>query len=352
MRLLVSFALVFALNACELPRPEGSYVPIPSDAEMERGLIGEDAGSSDAGVVIPTIPGGGPSGVGMPGGPGGGSEGGGTPGGGMPGGGAGGTDAGMLNPAAQRLKQLEGRYLMRMDMLSTASARVAGLIQVSVRNRVSHLVASQLYVEGEELKGTERLCYQTFEHVCTNGCTSLTTTMHPSVRTELIQLQVPRSYTVSGMKLTGASQTMLLGFDASKNASLPTQNSDSRVWDLVSGNPREGMLLTIDTRSRLKNLMCQVYNVQGFVSRFEGQLGGTSEAPSLENREFVLSTAGSTGETLGASNSDCAADDGATPSTVKESVRFVKVTDQIDEQTFWSCPSQTEWDSRLKAPSP
>lgn len=366
MRLWVCFALLLSLlvlTACNLPLPEGSYAPPDAAEMMAPPSVGQDAGRSDGAIVVPTIPGGG-GGVGAndasgPGGPGGGvsQDGGALDGadGGIAGGGVGGGDAGpALSATALRLKKLEGRYLMRMDMLSTASATVAGLFTFATRNLVSHLVLTQLYVEGEQLKGTERLCYQTFKHVCTNGCKSLATTMSDAVVTELRELESPRSYTVNGNTLTGASQTMLLGFDATTNKTLPmAKANDPRVWDPIAGGVREGMLLTLEMQSMVRNVKCDVYNVQSFVSTFSGAMGGTTDAPSLLDREFPLVTTGGTGVTLGSNQQDCASDDGSSSSINMQTVRFALVTEQeLSEQVFWSCPSQDEWNTRLKPPAP
>ena len=349
--------LFLALAACELPRPEGTFMEL--EAAIPDSSIAPPLQRSDASVAAPPIAGG----IGGVAAMQGGTQGGNVGGGGMPGGtGDGGgaiggneVDAGgPLTPEELALKKLEGRYLMRMDMLSTA--KVTQVITLATRNRVSHLIATQLAVENGRLKGYERLCYQTFAHTCTQGCTTLSTTMHPVVTDSLVKMPyAERNYTVSSGMVTGLTSTMPLGFDATSNPTMPTV-TDNRVWDTIPGGVREGLLLTLDLAAPLKNLRCDVYTVQNFVSQIgPSKLGGTGDAPVLSG-ELKLATIGSDGTTLGSTSNDCKDDGGPPPTTTNEYVRYAAV--RADEfgglasNDFWNCPPQTEWDKRLPPPPP
>lgn len=370
MRLVGSWvALTLALAACELPRPEGAYnelEPVIPDSSVVA------TGRSDAGMTSapPPVPGGvGGAQPGMQGGTAGGVAGGmagvgGTPGGtegGIGGtmGGIGGTgDAGVqLTPEQAALKSLEGHYLMRMDMLSTLTIKAALGVSISTSNRISHLLAAQLYVDNAgQLKAYERLCYQTFAHRCTQGCSTVTTTMDARMTDFFTKMDyTPRSYTFSNGMLTGMSNSMPLGFDGKTDARLPTVE-DARVWDPVSGGKREGLLLGLTMASPLKNVNCDVYTTQIFVSKLATtKLAGSATAPSLEGPQFKLETAGSDGATLGSNQADCQDDGtGAPPVEGDQYVRFarVDVNSLGGEQGFWNCPEQGVWDTKLKSPAP
>ncbi len=363
MRLVrVSVALALALAACELARPEGAYFEREAMVP-EAGLIETVRMDSGAGVAPPPVPGGlqsGTQGGGMPG-----SVPGGMPGtsGGTAGGVAGGMMGGMvdagppvLTPEQQALKALEGRYFMRMDMLSTSTVRSA-LLTVTTANRISHLIATQLAVDDNgQLKGSERLCYQTFEHRCMTGCTSLTTRMAAGMTDWFVKMEyTPRSYVLSNGMLSGMSNTMPLGFDATTDPRLPTVQ-DARVWDSAPGGPREGLLLGLQLAA-LRNVTCDVYTTQIFLSKFgPARLGGSAAAPALEGVQFKLDTTGSDGAQLGQSNDDCRDNgSGAEPVEGDQYVRFARVaaSDFGGEQStmFWSCPPQSEWDTRLRPPA-
>jgi hypothetical protein len=359
-------ALPLALVACELARPEGAYI--------EREAMVPDAGLTDTprvdsgmGVAPPPVPGGiqsGTQGGGVPGAmPGGMPD---TTQGGMPGTTPGGTAGGMmggvddagppvLTPEQQALKSLEGRYFMRMDMLSTASVR-ASIVTLNTINRVSHLIATQLYVENGQLKGSERLCYQTFEHRCMSGCTALTTRMATGMTDWFVKTDyTPRAYVLSNGMLSAMSNSMALGFDAMTDPRLPTIQ-DARVWDSGPANAREGLLLGLQL-SALRNVTCDVYTTQIFVSKFgPGRLGGNATAPALEGVQFKLDTTGSDGAQLGQSNTDCR-DEGSNPpaSEGEQLVRFARVAagefGGEEGTAFWSCPPQSEWDTRLSPPA-
>jgi hypothetical protein len=342
-----------ALAACELPRPEGAFNEIEASVP-DAASVAASIGRADAMVATaPPIPGGGAQ-AGMQGGVAGG-----TPGGSADGGGPGGSsaDAGVaLSPEEQALRKLEGRYLMRMDMYSTASASAA-LITINTSNLVSHLIAAQLYVENGQLKGFEQLCYQTFTHKCTKGCTGLTTKMSPVMTDWFVRAKpIVRNYVLSNGMLEGRANTLPLGFDATMNPSLPTVE-DARVWDPVPGGKREGLLLALDLAA-ITNVRCDVYTTQIFVTKILAtKLPGASDAPSLPaTLKFGLDTDGSDGATLGTSNKDCSAGDGPPPTDGEQYVRFAPVAASefggTEGMQFWNCPPQDVWDQRLPAPPP
>ena len=347
MRQQLSLALLFgALGACELALPDDAYYP---DAAVGAPVfIGQDAGrSEDSMAVIPLRPVGQADAATQPSTPGVGDA-------GMSSGGTtGGRDAGAvaLDPQEQRLQALAGRYLMRMDMKSSTTVTALG-ISVRARNLISHLIVTDLYVEGKQLKANERLCYQTFLHACDQNCDTLTTVMSEAVVDELVKLQQARSYTVNGTQLSSAAQDLNVGFDASSNPSLPSAASDARVWDTIKGNNvKEGLLLTLDTRGRLKNLRCEVYNVQHFTSQLSGAMGGTSDRPSLDGKSFKLTSTNNV-VTLGSSNARDCQGDGNNSTTTKgeETVRFKAVSaEEFSENDFWGCPPAQEWSTRLPA---
>lgn len=348
------------LAGCELARPEGAYFEREAMVP-EAGLI--ETVRTDAGPVLPPpVPGGVQSGT-----QGGGMQGGmpGTSGGtagGMAGDMGGVIDAGppVLTAEQQALKSLEGRYFMRMDMMSTTTIQSA-LARLTTVNRISHLIATQLVYDNGQLKGSERLCYQTFEHRCMSGCTSLTTRMAASMTDWFVKMEyTQRNYVLSNGMLSGMTNTMALGYDAKTNPQLPTIE-DARVWDPVPGAKREGLLLGLQLTG-LRNVTCDVYTTQSFVSKFgPARLGGTPTMPTLEagssGLKFALDTEGSDGATLDATDANCKDSGSAAPSNDggEQYVRFARVGPSEfggeGNTAFWGCPPQSEWDSRLRPPS-
>lgn len=357
MRLAAAWlVLLLALAACELPRPEGAFIEleasVPDASSTSAGIERSDA----AVAVAPPIPGGlGGQQAGMQGGTVGAT--GGTAGGGTPGGNPGGQDAGIaLSPQEQALKKLEGRYLMRMDMYSTATLS-ASIVTINTSNLISHLYVTQLYVENGQLKSYEQLCHQTFLHVCSKNC-DLTTKMSP-VMTDWFVMAKPRltrNYVLSNGMLEGRANTLALGFDPTTNPALPTVE-DNRVWDPVTGGKREGLLLALNLRA-IKNVSCDVYTTQIFVSKLNAtKLAGTPESPALNaTLKFQLNTDGSDGATIGANNADCQSAAGPDPVAGEQFVRFAPVAanEFVGQEgaEFWDCPTADNWDKRLPATAP
>jgi hypothetical protein len=357
MRLLLPLALLMvALYACEAPLPDGAYVP--NERPPPGGDDDYDAEVKLDGMVAPPIGGGttsGPTGGGTTGGDAGvpgGTTGGGTTGGGTAGGGDAGTG---LSEKAKRLEKLVGKYFMRMDMLSRARAS-SGPIEVRTTNRSSHLLAVELRRDGERLIGYERMCYQTFEHTCLESCSSLRTTMNPNVKIDFVKMPyAERYYSFDGTTLRSEPQSALFGFDSQTNKALPSAYTDARLWDPATGNSvREGLMLRLESTGSLVGVTCNVYTVQEFISSFTGSAdAGDGSNLSLLNRSFVLSTSG-VGKTLGASDNKCMpTGNEAAPEDLGQSVRFAQVQpNEFDEQSFWGCPAQSEWDKRLAPPAP
>jgi hypothetical protein len=360
------------LVGCDIQPPDGAYDAADYELRVDASAPGPDGGAPvevEASIPIGGGVGGSVGGAagtaggaagGQAGGQAGGAAGGqagGTAGG--PGGTEGGGTGGMVDPEVARLQKLAGHYYMRMDMHSTASAGTA-IGNVSTTNLTSHLLVTQLYVDGGKLAAVEQLCYQSFAHRCDQTCRSISTTMRNEVKNELLKLQPARTYSVAagGLSLRGDTQTMYLGFDATSNQALPEGVSDARVWLNGTGNnAREGMWLYLDTMtgSLLQpRLQCDVYTVQKFVSAFEGTLKGTAQEPLLDGVSASLDTRGTDGKTLGANNRDCE-DSGSDPTTTNgtQTVRFARATvvaGEASETMFWGCPAASVWDGLLPPP--
>lgn len=356
MKLHFLLALLFAaLSACEPPLPDGAFREDTGGGGGMPGGSPVDAGREDVFLITPSMTGGGTendAAVGLVGGGDAGVSGGVS---GM-GGQTGGSDAGTgpLSEQAQRLQRLAGRYLMRMDMLSTVSVpQVTGPVKTS--NRISHLSVVELARDGETIVANERLCHQTYQHRCLeNSCTSVTTTMSPRVVDQLLGVPLTkRVFTFKGNDFSTDMPTQYLGFDAKTNPALPTSNTDQRVWDTVSGGQREGLLLSLTARASLISISCDTYNVQSFAARFSGTALGSDGFPSLLNKTFTLKTT-TEATTLASNSRDCQpGKDNATSQVGNETVRFAAVApEEFAGDLFWRCPDVSAWDKRLAAPAP
>lgn len=322
----LALPVLLVLTACDLPLPSGAYEP--DDLDLKTG-IGDAGRSGDAMVDLPPVPGGTMTGT---------PDSGGT-----------GDDSGVASGDEQRLQALAGRYLMRMDMFSKATVDALPGLQLVTRNRISHLLVSELYVEGGELKSNERLCHQTFAHACEKGCTTLKTVMLPQVTDKLVGIPPSaRSYTLSGSELSGNSIKMLLGFDFSANQALPTSNSDNRVWDI--GGTAGGMMAHLDSTG-LFAVSCNVFSVQTFASKLSGRLGGSAAAPSLVGQSFTLDTTGAIAKSLGASDSKCTDKGGPDPVQGQQTVRFFAAP-YLDRAALFGCPDAALWEQDLPAAAP
>lgn len=310
MRSLRLFALASSLAtaACSAGLPEGAYYPDPlyqtsePDAEIEvrqEAGVRPDTGQRDASL-----------------------------------------SDGSGSVEEQKLQSLAGLYLMRMDMLSSTTVTPIPGVTIKARSRISHLIATELYVANGQLHADEQLCHQTFAHVCTEGCETLSTRMHPNVTN--LTTRFPRTYAVQGDTLSGDKMTMLMGYDGSQDSSLPASGSDPRVWDPVpSAPPREGMMATLELKGKfpVPDKNCSVYTVQRFGSSFQGKL----KANSLIDATFTLTLESSPGntKTIGSNDSDCSGEGGASDVS-SATVRFAKTT--RDAKSLFDCPEPSEWD--------
>ncbi|MDB4972112.1 MAG: hypothetical protein JWN48_453, partial [Myxococcaceae bacterium] len=130
------------------------------------------------------------------------------------------------NPA---LDALAGRYLMRWDTFGTGVTGI-GPVTISIRSRVSFLFVTELSVEGDHLKATERLCNQTAKQKCLMGCETATTVVDQRVVDNFLHKTVfSREYTLGsdGKALTAGESIAALGYDGTGD--LPTSSSDSKV---------------------------------------------------------------------------------------------------------------------------
>jgi hypothetical protein len=346
MRLFLSLALLFlALSACEAPLPDGAFFPDTSrPMEIDYG----DGAVVDAGMVAPPIGGmGGADAMSDPVGTGG-------TGGGPDGGVGGRTDAGVaLSELGQKLKKLEGNYFMRMDMLSQSMVK-ASVVQVETSNRISHLLVTKLVANGEQLSGHERMCYQTYQHGCDDGCSTLTTQMHPGVTKLFVDMgYIERQYSFAGSTLSTEPQQMLFGFEGKTNKSLPTSTSDARVWDPISGGVHEGLLMKLVSTGGLAQVNCNVYTVQDFTSEFSGPAASGADF-TLLNRSFELTTSGEA-KTIGADRSTCqpSGSDNGTTTDKGQTVRFAKVEpSEFAESALFACPPASAWDRLAPPPLP
>ncbi|MDB4975809.1 MAG: hypothetical protein JWN48_4150, partial [Myxococcaceae bacterium] len=257
-------------------------------------------------------------------------------------------DVSSSNPA---LDAIAGRYLMRWDTFGTANSGI-GPLKVAIRSRVSLLFVTELVVEGDHLKATERLCNQTAKQKCEpQSCDSSSTVVDPRVIEGFLhKTTFTRDYVLGGdgRAITGGESTATLGYDGA--GSIPTSSSDSKVWDVIPDkSPREGMLTSIKIVN-VGNLggppiMCDVYGVQKFVTKFEGTLGGSSAAPTFPNMPLIFTPETAAGR-LGSTNAAC---DAAGDSPLdKATVQLVRHGDS-DGDAFWDCYGDDVFEQKIPA---
>jgi hypothetical protein len=338
--LFVGFAFAQGLAAaCEVPRPEGAFVPEPAE---EAGAA-PDTDFGDAGAdYMPSSDGGDPFG---------------------------GFDADVVtpeaggpatDPALLRLTALAGRYLMRMDMFST------GVIEAGVTStlptRVSYLYLTELQVRGDQLVAAERLCHETFAHSCSPNC-SMNTKEVVSSAQRLWSTRITRNYTLSGATFAGQRATYAIGYDGAPEDDVPGSASDARVWDVVAGGDREGFQVYGEFQTRAVVIPvtanCTAKTTQRLVTAFSGKLAGTDSAPLLYGTSLrfeIDATDTRTGDLGSTGSKDCPAGGGAsTPDFTKAYVRFAPATDRRVPQgdAFFSgaCPTDTTlWDGAMLSP--
>jgi len=277
------------LGACDAPRPYGSWEPKYPDAgpdeSMSNGDFGDD--TNDATGTDEDDPAGQTDDQSKP---------------------AGGSKDGGVKPSMDAGKpvtvpvdskgpfgRLPGKYLMRMDSYTTVDA-TQGSNRLHVENRVSNLLFVTLTVNDEgKLIGEEKLCDQTYTHVCGVGCEEWTTTLDTAlVKSFFPNVKVQREYQLDGETLTATPATMLLGFDGddpSPATPLPKATSDSNIWKLdpasnTSPNPnrvglRTQIMASLKTSGAFPvkaDFACTVVTVQSLTSSFK--IGGVAPLDS------------------------------------------------------------------------
>jgi hypothetical protein len=245
------------------------------------------------------------------------------------------------------LNALAGRYLLRFDNFGTTEASPGGLANFKVRSRVSMLVTAELTVDGGKLVATERFCDQTVLQRCEEGCTASTTVVDAKALSDfLVKRTFAREYTVSGTSFTAGHSVATLGYDETGTGAMPTSGTDTRVWDVVKGDPREGLLtqLTVTLPSPLPAISCKVYGVQKVDTAFAGTLQGTGASASFPTAAIVPDLSNSDGVTLGADNTLCSAQDVSSP-LEKYNLRILRVGNAGGDT--WSCPASSEFDTKL-----
>lgn len=246
------------------------------------------------------------------------------------------------------LNALAGRYLLRFDNFGTTEASPEGLagFKFTVRSRVSLLVTAELTVDGGKLVAKERFCDQTVLQRCDTGCSASTTVVDPKAISDfLVKRTFAREYTVSGTSFTAGHSVATLGYDEPGTGAMPTSGTDSRVWDVVKGDPREGLLTQLTVTLPLLNpIECKVYGVQKVDTAFAGTLQGTGDAAKFPTSEIIPDLSKSDGVTLGASDPLCSAQDVSSP-LEKYNLRILRVGNAGGDT--WSCPATAEFDTKL-----
>ena len=246
--------------------------------------------------------------------------------------------------AAVSLDALAGNYLLRFDTYGTSSAAT-----LAIRSRVSLLWVTKLTVEGDHLAATERLCTQTTQQVCKIGCTTASTVVDPKViATFLPPRKFARTYTLAADgTFSGQRATALLGYDDPADGALPTTTGDMRAWDVIAGNPHEGMLTSLSINTGVVDIMCQVYGVQKLVSAFTGRLMGVSPKPTFGTLALMLD--GSDAAALGfEGNPLCSGAAGADFPLERAVARIVR----YDAGGALDCSDLSDFDKLLPADAP
>ena len=338
------------LVACDAPRPDGAFTPAYQDGQddgfaMKNGADAaapdeqSDDTSDDNGDTSGTVGSSGSSGTSKPGTSKPGTS------------NAGREDAAVppeATPSQGPLANLEGKYLVRMDNYSSASATKDGTTLL-VHNRVSNLFVVTLTAQDDNtLQAHESLCEQAYWNDCEKGCTTRDawkTTLDTRVPKFFAGRTIDRLYTVDATgKLDAPLSAIALGFDAGEGglvvdlkAPLPTSKSDSHVWHLNpsdSANPSgvrtEFKINSLkSTLGLTQSVDCIVSSVQVYATKFSAQVDLRSK-DALDGKSFPLVTEGSQGLSLDVtsnapgSSSYCtkANVDGATPADEQSWIRF------------------------------
>jgi hypothetical protein len=236
-----------------------------------------------------------------------------------------------------------GRYLIRIDTFGTASS--SGFV---IRSRASELVTAVLTGDADELDAQERVCDQVAEQVCKEGCVRATTVIDPRVVKDFMSKRTfPRRYTRDGATFRAEKATYLLGYDDTSEGALPTDyKSDARMWDVISGGVREGLLTTFRVETSLLPISCTLHGVTKFISSFSGAVEGDGADAKFTSDELEVNLDESDGKTLYANPEICGMQDSSSP-VDRATVRILRVGDVPAQGETWDCPSNAEFEQKL-----
>jgi hypothetical protein len=290
---LVRFSLAglgLVLAACEVPRPGGAFNPRDAYSAANHGFGETEAGTDDdPGVAIPDPP----VAVTM----------------------TGRSDASVVTTPpvttppdpTNPVSLLQGRYLMRVDLYSTASASSAGST-LTLNNRISNMLVATLTLQSDgTLASHEVLCNQTYQSECISSCTNWVTAVDHDLPKKCVGSVVDRAYAVDAHgKLQAAAAVLPIGFVEDPNVSaLPTDHTDPRVW--VFGDPSENrfgvnthLTATLGKPPLLtEKLDCVVSSVQRFSTVFSGQLDMAKFGKdALVQKPMSVDSSATTGKTI------------------------------------------------------
>ncbi|MDB4972113.1 MAG: hypothetical protein JWN48_454 [Myxococcaceae bacterium] len=266
------------LWACDVARPDGSFMPV-AEQHSEHGF-----GRADAEVPLETE-----GDASRPA-----TE---APDGGQP--------PSVVSDPGNPLAVLQGSYLMRVEVYSTASASKLGNT-LTLKSRVSNLMVAAVRLKSDGTLGAhETLCTQSYTHECVSNCSNWTTTVDPELPKHCVSRAVDRDYVVSASgALRVAPSVIAIGFDEQDGISaLPTDPSDPRVWHM--GAPDEErygvnthLTATLGSLATVP-LSCYVGTVQRFSTAFSGQLDLTTfGADALVQKPMLADSGPSSAATI------------------------------------------------------
>jgi hypothetical protein len=253
-----------------------------------------------------------------------------------------GFDAGPVDPA-NPLAKLAGRYLMRVDYYSTATATESGYT-LSVQNRLSNMFLTTLTPGDGVLHAEEKLCAQGSAHKCLqNSCSDWKTLYDdglPAVYAEKMS-GVRRDWRVdiaTGQLDVPGGAMLALGFDPTDDQyTFPPDLAAANVWQAGTTNdPLQRGMHTLLTGKLLvspplyqPDLRCNVNTAMLFGTAFHGSIDLQDERTL--NNLLVEVDASLDAKVLDASGVPAEFCDktklsNAPPSEQKVFVRFLKVS--------------------------
>jgi hypothetical protein len=365
-RVVSASALCAASFGCDVPRPEDAFWPSEGGAErssagsVANGTAQDPAASfvaqADASVALP-------SGFGGTGATAGSQGAGGTPA--SPTGSAGNAgDAGAVSTPTSAVvdsavQAVAGRYLMRLDIFSTAMLRET-LVTADLPTRVSYLYITELQpsTDGHGLVGVERLCHQTFESSCSPSCSAASAALTASIQ-HLWRTNQQRSYRLDGQQIVGEANAYRIGYDdPSETADPPGAANDARTWD--SGN---GFQVHASFTKGVLSADCTARTTQRLSLSFSGTLGGTAAAPSLAGSRALQAnvSATRTGDLGSEGDDSCPKNprgvsslDGGSRSVLRFAPLPASISAMKDTKALFTeaCPAASAWNTALPADAP